>query len=162
MWLIVIALDLALDFRLEFLWPCWMFLKRIFESFKYKNCVSRPNYLIIYCRINFEIMVRLKKKRSVSSVLNQKLSLSWPFYGQKYAFLRTRPATDPIIISNFGLKPFKNIVLSLKYRCSVIVLRARFSIVHPGKSISSYILWAITLKLSGYVLGTKTKSFFFS
>lgn len=39
MWLIVIALDLALDFRLEFLWPCWMFLKRIFESFKYKNCV---------------------------------------------------------------------------------------------------------------------------
>ena len=40
MWIIVIALDLALDFRLEFLWPCWMFLKRIFESFKYKSCVS--------------------------------------------------------------------------------------------------------------------------
>lgn len=40
MWLIVIALDLALDFRLEFLWPCWMFLKRIFESFKYKNCMQ--------------------------------------------------------------------------------------------------------------------------
>jgi len=39
-WIIVIALDLALDFRLEFLWPCWMFLKRIFESFKYKSCMS--------------------------------------------------------------------------------------------------------------------------
>lgn len=40
LWVIVIAADFMLEFRFEYLWPFWLLLRSVHDSFKYKGLVS--------------------------------------------------------------------------------------------------------------------------
>lgn len=41
LWAIVIIADFMLEFRFEFIWPFWLLLRSVHDSFKYKGLVSR-------------------------------------------------------------------------------------------------------------------------
>jgi hypothetical protein len=38
-WGIIMAADYLLEFRFEFLWPFWLVLRSIYDSFKYQGLV---------------------------------------------------------------------------------------------------------------------------
>lgn len=40
LWLLVILADFILEFRFEFLWPFWLLLRSVYDSFKYQGLVS--------------------------------------------------------------------------------------------------------------------------
>lgn len=40
LWAIVITADFLVEFRFEFLWPFWLLLRSVHDSFKYKGLVS--------------------------------------------------------------------------------------------------------------------------
>lgn len=40
LWAIVILADFILEFRFEFLWPFWLLLRSVYDSFKYQGLVS--------------------------------------------------------------------------------------------------------------------------
>jgi len=39
-WAMVILADFILEFRFEFLWPFWLLLRSVYDSFKYQGLVS--------------------------------------------------------------------------------------------------------------------------
>lgn len=39
LWALVITADFLLEFRFEFLWPFWLLLRSVYDSFKYKGLV---------------------------------------------------------------------------------------------------------------------------
>jgi hypothetical protein len=43
-WGIIMAADFLLEFRFEFLWPFWLVLRSICDSFKYQGLVSLIHY----------------------------------------------------------------------------------------------------------------------
>lgn len=47
-WAIVITIDFMLDFRFEFLWPFWLLLQSVYDSFKFKGLVSEAE-INSYC-----------------------------------------------------------------------------------------------------------------
>lgn len=40
LWATVVLADYMLEFRFEFLWPFWMMLRSVYDSFKYQGLVS--------------------------------------------------------------------------------------------------------------------------
>ena len=40
LWGVVIVADYFLEFRFEYLWPFWLFLRSVYDSFKYQGLVS--------------------------------------------------------------------------------------------------------------------------
>lgn len=40
LWAMVILADFILEFRFEFLWPFWLLLRSVYDSFKYQGLVS--------------------------------------------------------------------------------------------------------------------------
>ena len=46
LWLIVLFADYFLEFRFEYLWPFWLFLRSVYDSFKYQGLV-RSNLPIV-------------------------------------------------------------------------------------------------------------------
>ncbi len=40
LWLIVLSADYFLEFRFEYLWPFWLFLRSVYDSYKYQGLVS--------------------------------------------------------------------------------------------------------------------------
>lgn len=46
LWAMVILADFILEFRFEFLWPFWLLLRSVYDSFKYQGLVSK--HIIIY------------------------------------------------------------------------------------------------------------------
>jgi hypothetical protein len=40
-WGIIMAADYLLEFRFEYLWPFWLVLRSIYDSFKYQGLVGR-------------------------------------------------------------------------------------------------------------------------
>lgn len=45
LWAIVIIADFMLEFRFEFLWPFWLLLRSVHDSFKYKGLVSGSGWV---------------------------------------------------------------------------------------------------------------------
>ena len=41
LWLAVLFCDHFLEFRFEYLWPFWLFLRSVYDSFKYQGLVRR-------------------------------------------------------------------------------------------------------------------------
>ncbi len=39
-WALVLMADFILDFRFEYLWPFWLLLRSVYDSFKYQGLVS--------------------------------------------------------------------------------------------------------------------------
>jgi len=39
LWAMVILADFILEFRFEFLWPFWLLLRSVYDSFKYQGLV---------------------------------------------------------------------------------------------------------------------------
>lgn len=44
-WALVLLADFVLEFRFEYLWPFWLFLRSVYDSFKYQGLVSRPGVI---------------------------------------------------------------------------------------------------------------------
>ena len=40
LWICVLAADYFLEFRFEYLWPAWLFLRSVYDSYKYQGLVS--------------------------------------------------------------------------------------------------------------------------
>lgn len=47
----VILADFILEFRFEFLWPFWLLLRSVYDSFKYQGLVSVVTQLPISCNL---------------------------------------------------------------------------------------------------------------
>jgi hypothetical protein len=47
-WGIIMAADYLLEFRFEFLWPFWLVLRSIYDSFKYQGLVRKFNSIKLY------------------------------------------------------------------------------------------------------------------
>lgn len=44
-WALVLLADFVLEFRFEYLWPFWLFIRSVYDSFRYQGLVSRTqNY----------------------------------------------------------------------------------------------------------------------
>lgn len=48
LWAMVILADFILEFRFEFLWPFWLLLRSVYDSFKYQGLVSNTRFEIMY------------------------------------------------------------------------------------------------------------------
>ena len=48
LWGVVIVADYFLEFRFEYLWPFWLFLRSVYDSFKYQGLVSYSIIFIFY------------------------------------------------------------------------------------------------------------------
>ncbi|XP_066930416.1 macoilin-like [Clytia hemisphaerica] len=46
-WLLIITVDFALEFRIEFLWPFWLLIKSSFDSFRYQGMALTLLFLCI-------------------------------------------------------------------------------------------------------------------
>lgn len=55
LWATVVLADYMLEFRFEFLWPFWMMLRSVYDSFKYQGLVS------IFFQLNNVINVKVWK-----------------------------------------------------------------------------------------------------
>lgn len=44
-WALVLLADFVLEFRFEYLWPFWLFLRSVYDSFKYQGLVSGPGFI---------------------------------------------------------------------------------------------------------------------
>lgn len=51
LWAMVILADFILEFRFEFLWPFWLLLRSVYDSFKYQGLVSVVAQLPISCNL---------------------------------------------------------------------------------------------------------------
>ena len=52
LWSLVLLADYFLEFRFEYLWPFWLFLRSVYDSFKYQGLVnSNPPQI---CLIHFD------------------------------------------------------------------------------------------------------------
>lgn len=48
LWASVVMADYMLEFRFEFLWPFWMMLRSVYDSFKYQGLVSSLICIYLY------------------------------------------------------------------------------------------------------------------
>ena len=48
LWAMVILADFILEFRFEFLWPFWLLLRSVYDSFKYQGLVSNAHFESTY------------------------------------------------------------------------------------------------------------------
>lgn len=39
-WALVLLADFVLEFRFEYLWPFWLFIRSVYDSFRYQGLVS--------------------------------------------------------------------------------------------------------------------------
>ena len=52
LWSLVLLADYFLEFRFEYLWPFWLFLRSVYDSFKYQGLVSsNPPQFTLYILI---------------------------------------------------------------------------------------------------------------
>ena len=49
-WALVLLADFVLEFRFEYLWPFWLFIRSVYDSFRYQGLVS--GYFFILIRIS--------------------------------------------------------------------------------------------------------------
>ena len=53
-WALVLLADFVLEFRFEYLWPFWLFIRSVYDSFRYQGLVSGFFLNIYYAFINVE------------------------------------------------------------------------------------------------------------
>lgn len=41
-WVLVLLADFVLEFRFEYLWPFWLFIRSVYDSFRYQGLVRLP------------------------------------------------------------------------------------------------------------------------
>lgn len=41
-WVLVLLADFVLEFRFEYLWPFWLFIRSVYDSFRYQGLVRDP------------------------------------------------------------------------------------------------------------------------
>ena len=52
-WGLIMAADYLLEFRFEFLWPFWLVLRSIYDSFKYQGLVINLIFFLFIKNIHF-------------------------------------------------------------------------------------------------------------
>ncbi len=58
-WALVLLADFVLEFRFEYLWPFWLFIRSVYDSFRYQGLVS--GYVLIFF---FYAVVKVKTEHS--------------------------------------------------------------------------------------------------
>ncbi|VDM05201.1 unnamed protein product [Schistocephalus solidus] len=43
-WAAIMTLDFLMEFRFEYMWPCWLLMRTINDSFKYQGLVSALSF----------------------------------------------------------------------------------------------------------------------
>jgi len=46
-WALVLLADFVLEFRFEYLWPFWLFIRSVYDSFRYQGLVSGCVLIVI-------------------------------------------------------------------------------------------------------------------
>lgn len=49
LWVFILSIDYVTEFRFEFLWPFWLLIRSVYDSFKYQGLVSYNILIIIDC-----------------------------------------------------------------------------------------------------------------
>jgi hypothetical protein len=47
MWIVIVALDFATGFRLEYMYPCWLMVQSVIDAYKYQGVVSRSGFYLL-------------------------------------------------------------------------------------------------------------------
>ena len=55
-WILIMIADYVLEFRFEFLWPFWLVIRSLHDSFKYQGLVSLFFFYFFYCRSQTKIL----------------------------------------------------------------------------------------------------------
>lgn len=58
-WALVLLADFVLEFRFEYLWPFWLFIRSVYDSFRYQGLVSMCVWDELFIQ-----MMGLNKKRN--------------------------------------------------------------------------------------------------
>ena len=66
LWGVVIVADYFLEFRFEYLWPFWLFLRSVYDSFKYQGLVSYSIIFIFYRVKIFFLVERMEPALSLA------------------------------------------------------------------------------------------------
>ena len=61
-WALVLMADYILEFRFEYLWPFWLLVRSVYDSFKYQGLVSLTNSIKHEKFIIFSIVVNTELK----------------------------------------------------------------------------------------------------
>lgn len=56
MWTLVLLADFILEFRLEYLWPCWLFFGSVYTTFHCHGLVRTP-IAVSYCVHTAQLMI---------------------------------------------------------------------------------------------------------
>ena len=49
MWALVLLADFVLEFRFEYLWPFWLLMRSVYDSFRYQGLVSACRWAACVC-----------------------------------------------------------------------------------------------------------------
>lgn len=45
-WILVLLADFVLEFRFEYLWPFWLFIRSVYDSFRYQGLVRARSFFL--------------------------------------------------------------------------------------------------------------------
>lgn len=57
-WMVIVGLDFAAGFRLEYFWPLWLMLQSVIDAYKYQGIVSATCDSVVFC-VFFVIRIRV-------------------------------------------------------------------------------------------------------
>lgn len=63
-WALVLLADFVLEFRFEYLWPFWLFIRSVYDSFRYQGLVC----LLIYFS-SIKDLITLLRKSSITTIV---------------------------------------------------------------------------------------------
>lgn len=53
-WALVLLADFVLEFRFEYLWPFWLFIRSVYDSFRYQGLVSSYDLIFLFILLKVE------------------------------------------------------------------------------------------------------------
>lgn len=72
-WMLVLLADFVLEFRLEYLWPCWLFLGTVYTTFHCHGLVMQHAIVVFTFRNNNKTQSMIKNEFSCSIFLSNML-----------------------------------------------------------------------------------------
>lgn len=75
LWATVVMADYMLEFRFEFLWPFWMMLRSVYDSFKYQGLVS-----LVCLKFHLNIIVEFIIHSLLQASLKSEIDENWNMF----------------------------------------------------------------------------------
>ncbi|OXB60282.1 hypothetical protein ASZ78_011102 [Callipepla squamata] len=103
-WALVLLADFVLEFRFEYLWPFWLFIRSVYDSFRYQGLVKRgvclPTVSLWILFVYIEAAIRFKDLK------NFHVDLCRPFAAHCIGY--------PVVSLGFGFKSYVSYKMRLR------------------------------------------------